>query len=1155
MKRIILTLSSLFLYTLCSAQSSAHEFQNLITVGTVSPDAANLGKFGNIPVSYATGVPSVNIPLFEINTGHINIPLSLDYHGGGVRVDEISSSVGTSWSLSGIGLLSRNLVGLPDESSSGGYLYAPSFDTLQNYYGLGIYGSDKDKALGQFMQDVRDNIRETEPDIFSFALNSSGGKFVYRPNGSIMQIPVTNNRIERVNGNDFKVTDENGLVYIFDQHEMTSVVSASATGPGSYISAWRLSKIISSSTADTVYFKYQSGNSGITHNWNYSYTLGSMPEADVLAGVHLQDVMQENSSISTTEQEIALFPTEISWRGGKVVFVNAADRQDRTTELRLDSVKVYSKLNGIFKLVKNIKLYQSYFYSNPVTGKTPDNRNYRLRLDSVAYLPVATGLKPQTYSMVYNNSPISPNESFGQDYWGFNNGKYDNPTLMPQQSVLWKGAYYNIGEAVTDPDQTNTFVQACMLQSIRYPTKGKTVFEFEPHKYRLNYRTTQQLTSSVDLHDGLHQTTQTTFTLPDSASAFRYSVMISTFSAQQGVTDYPRAILTDQTTSAEVFRVTNIHGDQTVSVNNLAITLVPGHTYVLTGSTYTLNTSVRVQAYVTWAVPLPVTQIVAGGGLRVKSITNYNNNDQFINKETYAYGNDGLGTLYTAASYLLLNYEKVFFQLGYLNPNNTNGGGVGCIQYLGDSSRIYHARSVYPASQISGSPVAYKTVTKFDMDNAGNVNGKQVFTFPVFADIPNTSYFNPTLGISTDPATIGISLVSDTWRNGIMDHQYTYKSVGSNFSLIESKAFKYQDYRTDGYSGLKIKPLYNKMSGCEIAPDTMNTRSPLYLNDGGRLHYFVGRVPTSTGARLLQSEVDTTWDDLGMIHVVLHNLYYNDLTHILPTKKETFNSTGDNLTDVIKYPHDLASAGNVYQKMMDRNMIAPVVSFQQLKNGNQLELANVNYNDWFGDSKLLLPQTVDEQVLSNPILTRIRFNSYDAYGNILQQQKVDGPYQSYLWAYNKQYPIAVIANAANNEFYYEGFEENTAANVITGTGHTGTRFYSGGFTVNWTRPNSRSYVISYWYYSNGSWLLQNPVPYTGSSFALTGGSAYDDIRIYPVGAQMTTYTYNPLIGMSTATDAKNQTSYYEYDGLQRLKNIKDYKGNILKSYDYNYRQQ
>lgn len=79
-----------------------------------------------------------------------------------------------------------------------------------------------------------------------------------------------------------------------------------------------------------------------------------------------------------------------------------------------------------------------------------------------------------------------------------------------------------------------------------------------------------------------------------------------------------------------------------------------------------------------------------------------------------------------------------------------------------------------------------------------------------------------------------------------------------------------------------------------------------------------------------------------------------------------------------------------------------------------------------------------------------------------------------------------------------------------------------------------------------------PFLYTGSPYTLTGGTAYDDIHIYPVDSQMTTYTYSPLIGVTSSTDAKNQTTYYEYDGLGRLQNIKDQNGNIVKNYDYHY---
>jgi len=49
-----------------------------------------------------------------------------------------------------------------------------------------------------------------------------------------------------------------------------------------------------------------------------------------------------------------------------------------------------------------------------------------------------------------------------------------------------------------------------------------------------------------------------------------------------------------------------------------------------------------------------------------------------------------------------------------------------------------------------------------------------------------------------------------------------------------------------------------------------------------------------------------------------------------------------------------------------------------------------------------------------------------------------------------------------------------------------------------------------------------------------------------------TYTYKPLIGMTSQTDPAGKTTFYEYDNFNRLKNIKDYQGNIAKNFQYNY---
>ena len=51
---------------------------------------------------------------------------------------------------------------------------------------------------------------------------------------------------------------------------------------------------------------------------------------------------------------------------------------------------------------------------------------------------------------------------------------------------------------------------------------------------------------------------------------------------------------------------------------------------------------------------------------------------------------------------------------------------------------------------------------------------------------------------------------------------------------------------------------------------------------------------------------------------------------------------------------------------------------------------------------------------------------------------------------------------------------------------------------------------------------------------------------------MGSYTYVPIIGMTSMTDAKGLVTYYEYDDDNRLLNVKDYNEDMLQEYAYNY---
>jgi len=65
-------------------------------------------------------------------------------------------------------------------------------------------------------------------------------------------------------------------------------------------------------------------------------------------------------------------------------------------------------------------------------------------------------------------------------------------------------------------------------------------------------------------------------------------------------------------------------------------------------------------------------------------------------------------------------------------------------------------------------------------------------------------------------------------------------------------------------------------------------------------------------------------------------------------------------------------------------------------------------------------------------------------------------------------------------------------------------------------------------------------------------SELDKIRGNNPEAQVTTYTYKPLVGVTSVKDPRGYTMYYSYDAQNRLQYVKDQDGKVYSKNEYHY---
>jgi YD repeat-containing protein len=456
-----------------------------------SPNASALGKFGDIPVSASTGIPEITIPIYSYhdNLKNLNISVSLKYHSGGHKVEDMASNVGLGWALSAGGVIMRTMKGLPDDMPYG-YLKTPPLP-LFNTTGVDILAIDHmqpstiplisegiclhNSPSFLTIKGIVENAYDGESDIFNLSIGSINEKFFFDKNGTPVFMTPNNLRLEYTYGTGnhfiekFTLTDSKGVSYFFDILEYTqtdNAIEPSVPAPPMYISAWYLSRILAADEKDEIQFHYE-------NTTDASYETGLM----ISYMTEHRDANTQPTKIThyynTTHIYQAKRISEIILPDKTAVDFNyALNREDYANDKALTSIEVSGD-----KYKKLFRLNYDYFVSGncyigdmpcPYPPGSPNNWQKRLKLLSIQEESGSTILPP--YLFEYNSTPLPFRNSKDQDWGGHYNGGATG-ALMSTATPLSVLGYDRIPSL--------SHCKAWILEGIKYPTGGKTRFTYE----------------------------------------------------------------------------------------------------------------------------------------------------------------------------------------------------------------------------------------------------------------------------------------------------------------------------------------------------------------------------------------------------------------------------------------------------------------------------------------------------------------------------------------------------------------------------------------------------------------------------------------------------------------------------------------------------
>ncbi|MBD0833797.1 RHS repeat domain-containing protein [Aestuariibaculum sediminum] len=1006
---------------------------------------------------------------------------------------------------------------------------------------------------------------------------------------------------------NWHIVDEFGNQYFFDKYDTIKTIKESNVEK--YISTWHLTKIISANGIDNLTFNHSL--SDFWENEKYVPTAASMvsnlinPNLTVSSSCPLVNSNVNNNTNPYQIQQYYL--TSISLNGETLIsfYQDNQERKDLSSRYALNKISI---ANGI-----DYEFHQSYFKSHPtvdinnITVITQDD--IRLKLDSLTIKPKLSGGLNKKYKFDYFNPDDVPNlQSFSQDAWGYYNGAPNTGTygLVPEKTIMVGGVLQSFPGANRNPDFEKG--KNGTLSKITYPTGGHTEFEYELHKVNITEQTIVNnnillgsLFGGNDLSDPYDYWDDEYFYDNPKGAEFvipvyedgnkEITIDYNSPSLPHGPGDNDPGILfiamlkctgtppepnncggipqiaphgcpidldwydiVNYPQSEKVFIRSYPGGNYSTAIpdgytETISVDLDEGYykLYILNGVT---NSYLGVN--MTFASEVNQTHDKDVGGLRIKKIkdyTEYNASPSLI--KSYAYSNtvdDACGNP-VAASSGLLHFNPQFSNYSYYTGKTVDESG-----FLLNKNCSFLNRYSIPLNTSKSNHIAYSTVHEYVVDVNGGNNGHTEYYF--YNDIEDTSGLDPSIPYLKSNFKNGKILKQLIYNNSNILKQkiintYTQTEVNNAVKGFKSMQGVYTEDKELGIINLVGGDQKYKMyepTGCgngtsgytlcyqySFPPPSVIYGDP-FINKIHSIYYMSGFF-----AHLSKSEV-THYHETDSLKTTI-NYYYDGLnqspkTHRQVSRTITTNSDGKSLLTKTYFPDDVVSTSSLDLNTLN-SQEKMAIDKLKLQNNKAMPIQTNTYNDintnGLGeDTELISAQRTNFIDLGGVVLTesiqtlkgvynsssniledRVKYLQYDNYGNPVEVSKADGTIISYCWGYDGKYPIAKIENATYNSVL--------------------------------------SALVS------SSVSLQN-LTNADDDHCIDGGgcneealrSGLQSLREAMPNALVSTYTYDPLIGMTSATDPSGYTTFYIYDEFNRLMMIKDSNGNVTKENKYNY---